>query len=79
MCLSVSIMAKGLSDKRAVHEENAGGKSPLRHFHLSCNQVELSALPRKSSALALHNSSSPPGKCITFPIESREGLGVLLE
>ena len=33
MCVSVSIMAKGLSGKRTVHEGNAGGKSTLRRFH----------------------------------------------
>ena len=33
VCVSVSIMAKGLSGKRTVHEENSGGKSTLRRFH----------------------------------------------
>ncbi len=33
MCVSVSIMPKGLSGKRTVHEGNAGRKSTLRRFH----------------------------------------------
>ncbi len=33
VCVSVSIMAKGLWGKRIVHEGNAGGKSTLRRFH----------------------------------------------
>ncbi len=33
VCVSVSIMPKGLSGKRTVHEGNAGGKSTLRRFH----------------------------------------------
>ncbi len=32
VCVSVSIMAKGLSGKRTVHEGNAGGKSTLRRY-----------------------------------------------
>ena len=35
VCVSVSIMAKGLSGKRTVLEGNAGGKSTLRHFQLA--------------------------------------------
>ncbi len=33
VCVSVSIMAKGPSGKRTVHEGNVGGKSTLRRFH----------------------------------------------
>ena len=34
VCVSVSIMPKGLSAKATVHEGNAGGKSMLRRFHV---------------------------------------------
>ncbi len=37
VCVSVSIMAKGLSCKSTVHEGNAGGKSTLRRFHYPVN------------------------------------------
>ncbi len=45
VCVSVSIMARGLSGKRTVHEGNAGGKSMLRRFHLVYNQVYLVTIP----------------------------------
>ena len=39
VCRPVSIMPKGLSGKRTVHEGIAGGKSTLRHFHCMIHLV----------------------------------------
>ena len=38
VCVSVSIMPKGLSGKRSLREGNTGGKSTLRHFHYRMNE-----------------------------------------
>ena len=68
MCVSVSIMPKGLSAKATMHEGNAEGKSTLRHFHLTRDHTavyckllvnKISKLSRvKNVALVLFNEDS---------------------